>query len=168
MTGSNDHSNGSLNKLLRDEGQFDPDKASRQKVAALKALRLRTIRVERLTWAFMGVCAMVFAFAWGLFHTSTDVKAMIFCVILMLWALATQILFVLIYATRNAEATILKEIKLQRLEQAGAASEAQAVDYWGRDLSLGTSRAERWVWWIAIVALAVIAGIMGTFTTVMW
>lgn len=168
MTGSNDRPIDPLNKLLKDEGQLDPDKLSRQKALALKAFRSGLLRVERLTWAFSGLAVMVFAFAWGLFMTTPDVKVMLFCTVLMIWGLAIEILFSLLYVIQNTKTSVLKEIKLQRLEQASGAFEPNAVDFWGRDLSLRTCRAERWAWFVGIIVLALIAGVVGTSTTIIW
>lgn len=109
MTGSNDRPIDPLNKLLKDEGQLDPDKLSRQKALALKAFRSGLLRVERLTWAFSGLAVMVFAFAWGLFMTTPDVKVMLFCTVLMIWGLAIEILFSLLYVIQNTKTSVLKE-----------------------------------------------------------
>lgn len=168
MTANHDHPIDPLSKLLKDEGQLDSGKLSQQKVLALKAFRGGLLRVERLAWAFSGIAVMVFAFAWGLFMTTPDVKVMLFCMVLMIWGLAIEILFALLYVIQNAKTSILKEIKLQRWEQASGAFEPTTVDFWGRDLSLRTGRAERWAWFVAIIVLALIAGLAGTTTTVIW
>lgn len=155
---------------LEDQSQF-PGWSFRivtNKALALKAFRGGLLRVERLTWTFSGLAVMVFAFAWGLFMTTPDVKVMLFCMVLMIWGLAIEILFALLYVIRNAKTSILKEIKLQRWEQPSGTFEPHAVDFWGRDLSLRTGRAERWAWFVAIIVLALIAGVVGTTTTVVW
>jgi hypothetical protein len=111
---------------------------------------------------------MVFAFAWGQFMTTPDVRVMLYCMLLMMWGLSIQIIFILIYAIRNAKASILKEIKLQRLEQAAGTFPVDTGDSWGRDLSLRVSRAERWAWCVAIVVLALVAGVIGTTSAIIW
>lgn len=168
MTASNDRPTDPLNKLLKDEGPLDPDKLSQQKALALKTFRGRSVRVERLTSIFTGIAVIVFAFAWAQFMTTRDVKVMLFCIVLMIWGLATEILFALLYAIESGKTSILKEIKLQRWEQASGTFEPNAVDSLGRDLSLRPDRVERWAWFIAIMVLAVIAGIVGISTTIIW
>jgi hypothetical protein len=168
MTDSNDRANDPLHKLLKDEGPVDPDKALQQRAQALQSLRAALIRGERLTFAVSSLGVMVFAFAWGQFMTTPDVRVMLFCMLLMMWGLSIQIIFILIHAIRNARASILKEIKLQRLEQVTGAFSADIGDYWGRDLSLRVSRTERWAWCVAIVVLALIAGAIGTTSAIIW
>jgi hypothetical protein len=168
MTASNDHLIDPLTKLLKDESPLDPDKLSQQKALALKVFRGGLVRVERLTSIFTGIAVIIFAFAWSQFMTTRDVKVMLFCMVLMIWGLATEILFALLYVIQSAKTSILKEIKLQRWEQASGTSEPNAVDFWGRDLSLRPGRVERWAWFVAIMVLAVIAGIVGISTTIIW
>ena len=148
-----------LKRALAENGTLDPEKGERQKKKAVDVFSARMRRVERLVWVWLILCVCVGLFAFLRFQSpsTTSTKALIGYAILLLIAYESTILLKLAYWILNVKLSLLKEIKLLRLE--GSHPENRDASMRGRDLEAPLRSIAPWeriAWKLVMVAIVVL------------
>jgi hypothetical protein len=142
-----------LEKALAQNGSFDPQRARQLKQKAVAKLNTKMRCVGRITFIFLCLDVWILLFAFYHFLQVSDTKQLIMYAFLMLVCFESTILVKLWYWVMNDKISVLKEIKLLRLElpRDDAASVLEDADKprgWLRSLRW----AERIFWWSLLVA----------------
>ncbi len=148
-----------LKKALAENGAFDPQRGDEQKKKTVDVFSARMRKVERLVWIWLILCVCLGLFAYLRFQSpsTTSTKALIGYAILILIAYESTILLKLAYWILNVKLSLLKEIKLLRLERSH--SEDRDAPIRGRDLEAplrSLSRRERTAWQLGLVGIVVL------------
>ena len=149
-----------LKRALAENGTLDPEKGEKLKKKAVDVFSARMRKVERLVWIWLILCVCMGLFAYLRLQSpsTTSTKALIGYAILLLIAYESTILVKLAYWILNVKLSLLKEIKLLRLERSH--SEDRDVPMRGRDSEVplrSLSRRERTAWQLGLMAIVVLS-----------
>jgi hypothetical protein len=143
----------SLKKALAQDGAFDPARGQELKQQAVAALNAKMRRVGRITFIFLCIDVWVLLFAFYHYVQVSDTKLLILYALVMLACFESTILVKLWYWVMNDKFSVLKELKLLRLEmpRGEAASMLEDTDR-PADRLRSLRWAERVFWWGLLVA----------------
>ena len=149
-----------LGKALDQNGSFDPEKAKRAKEKSAGVFDARMRKLERSIWIWLilSVCFGLFGYLRFQSPTTTSTKELIAYAVVMLIAYESTVLLKLAYWIINVKLSVLKEIKLLRLESSPAADPGEILA--GRDLEAplrSISPRERVFWKIGLIAGMLVA-----------
>ena len=142
-----------LAKALAQNGSFDPERARQLKQRAVAKLNTKMRWVGRITFICLCLEAWILLLAFYHFMQVSDTKLLLLYALLMLLCFESTVLMKLWYWVMNGKISVLKELKLLRLElpRDDAASVLDDADRpRGRLRSLRW--AERIFWWSLLVA----------------
>lgn len=150
-----------LGKALAQNGSFDPRRAKQLKQNAVAALNTKMRWVGRITFIFLCLDVWILLFAFYHFLQVSDTKLLIMYAFIMLVCFESTILMKLWYWVMNDKISVLKELKLLRLElprddAASVLEDADKPGGWLRSLRW----AERVFWWGLFVAGMVAVGVV--------
>ena len=142
-----------LEKALAQNGSFDPQRAKELKQKALAKLNTKMRWVGRITFIVLCLETWILLFAFYHFMQVSDTKLLLLYAFVMLVCFESTILMKLWYWVMNDKISVLKELKLLRLElpRGDAVSVLEDADKprgWLRSLRW----AERIFWWGLLIA----------------
>lgn len=147
-----------LRKALEENVRLRSERAANLREGSSAEFRGRLRLAERVYWLYALVCVAIGVAAINGFIGSLDTKTLIGCAVIMLVVYETTVLMKLWFATAAMKLSVLKDVKLLRLEVARLATSVGAeglaeptVKY---EPMRGTSRWERRLWVIACVVAA--------------
>ena len=110
-----------MDNELRDafgqDGDYDPNAGQQSAAAVVEAFDGRLRKVERITWAYLSVASMLMVFAVERFIVVTSTKSVVGYGLLGLVAFEATILMKLWYWVVNNKLSVLRELKILRVER---------------------------------------------------
>jgi len=152
----------SMTSTTGSAGGFDTEKAARLRGQARDAFVAKHRVVARITWVYLVGCMLAAWWCIRSFLAATEVRSWILWAVLFLVVFQATVLMKLWYWVVNGKLTVLREIKLLRLDLAplraseGTLEELMRVESPTR--VPGITRWERRVWVGAIVMVAILIG----------
>ena len=157
MDNENDKLRSEMKRHFEKDGGFDAEKGASALHATLKKYNRTMKMVEWITFAYLAATVVIGLFAVSR-YTSRDVgvKELIAYAALFIFAIETQVLMKLWYWVMNVKISILKELKLQRLDRLGepVADEAESK-VWSSAIA-SSSKWERWLKSTGLLAVAIV------------
>jgi hypothetical protein len=152
-----------LKKALTENGEMDSQKARRLATEAGSWFNARIKRDARITWLSVGLVVAVFEFAIIGFFLACNTKMTVGFAVLMVFALVFIVSFELQHRITNTKISLLRDIKLLRLERGGLPSGqvlAPAQETRPSDASLlhALSPRETLVWFLGFLLIAFAVG----------
>lgn len=146
-----------LAKALAQNGSFDPERARQLKQKAVAKLNTKMRWVGRITFIFLCLDVWILLFAFYHFLQVSDTKLLLLYAFVMLVCFESTILMKLWYWVMNDKISVLKELKLLRLElpRDDAASVLEDADK-----PRGWLRSLRWaerVFWYGLFVAGIVA-----------
>jgi hypothetical protein len=151
-----------LKKALAENDQLKSEKTDSLKKQSTANFRGRIKWAERIVWVYLAGCVLVAVPTLKIFGESRDTKTLITCVLVLLVIYETTVLFKLWFVVASTKLSVLKEVKLLRLEvsqlatSTGAASPSDVLSA-KYEPDRGTSKLERRAWFVGLVVAALVA-----------
>jgi hypothetical protein len=141
---------------------FDPERASRLRAQALDLFQGQARKISRHMLVWLLVCMVFACLTMVLFAASTDVKSWILYGVLFLVMIESTILIKLWYWVVNSKLSVLRQVKLLRMDLAVQKGSTEALEELATLESplqpMGISKWERRIWHAAVMALALVMG----------
>jgi len=142
---------------------FDPQRASQLRAQALDRFQAQARKLSRHAFVWLLICMVFACFTMLLFTSSTDVKSWIFYAVLFLVMIESTILK-LWYWVVSSKLAVLRQVKLLRMDlalQRGATETLEELAAFESPLQpMGLSKWERRIWRAAVMALAIVLGVV--------
>lgn len=159
----------SLQKALEENARLRSQREESLREVASTEYSGRLRSAERIYWVYGIICVALGVSAVNSFARSFDLKTLIGTAVVILVVYETTVLMKLWFATATLKMSVLKEVKLLRLEVARLATAVGVeepseppVKY---EPMRGTSRRERYFW---IAACMIVAMTVSSWTTQAW
>ncbi len=152
-----------LKRALAENNRFKAEKADLLKKQSTAEFSGRLKFAERIMYAYLLGCAILGVPVLNVFILSGDLKTLITCLLVLVVVYETTVLLKLWYVVAGTKLSVLKEMKLLRLEVSQlslAAAHGETVDVTADkyDPAQGLSKIERRLWLVGIAVIAMILG----------
>ena len=155
-----------LRKTLEEVKRLRSEKEETLRTASSAEFAGQVRTAERIYWVYAIVCVAIGVPAINFFARSYDLKTLISSAVIILVVYETTVLLKLWFAVARMKMSVLKDVKLLRMEVAQLASAVGAegtsepsVKY---EPMRGTSRLERKIWLCICVAVAILVSSWAT------
>ena len=152
-----------LKKALAENSRFKAEKAELLKKQSADEFSGKLKLSERIMWAYLLVCIVFAVPVLNIFILSGDLKTLIVCLLVLVVVYETTVLLKLWYVVVSTKISILKDIKLLRLEisqlsLAATPTESTVLDEKKYEPARALSKTERRLWLAAVALTAIILG----------
>lgn len=152
-----------LKRALAENDRFKAEKADLLKKQSTAEFSGRLKFAERIMYAYLLGCVIIGVPVLNVFILSGDLKTLITCLLVLVVVYETTVLLKLWYVVAGTKISVLRDIKLLRLEisqlstavAAGKGMEAGGEKY---EPAQGLSKIERRLWLVVIAAIAMFLG----------
>ena len=150
-----------LRAALEENSRLRSEREESVREASSREFSGRFRSAERIFWAYIIACIVVGVSAINVFTHSSDIKTLIGSTVIILVVYETTVLLKLWFAMAGMKMSVLKEVKLLRLESARLATkvgvESSAEPSVKYELMRGVTRWERKLWLVACIFAALAA-----------
>ena len=152
-----------LKKALAENSQFKAEKSATMQKKAAGEFSDKMKLTERILMIYLLLCVVFGVPVLNIFVLSGDLKTLITCLLVLVVVYETTVLLKLWYVVAGTKLSVLKEVKLLRLEVsqlslATGRNNDYAMPSEKYDPAKGVSKIERRLWLVAIVVTAIVLG----------
>lgn len=138
-------------------GEFDAEKSRSALHETLNGYKSTMKKIEWIVFVYLAATVAIALFAVSRFTSpGVGMKEMIAYAVLFIFAIETQVLMKLWYWVMNVKISILKELKLQRLDRLGEPIADENEEKILSSATAGSSKKARWLRSAGLVAVAII------------